>query len=284
MRNLMISLVLAVCLLPCLPQAARSAEKPLSFGIIPQRSVILTAQYWNPILSYLEKKSGVPLILRAEKTAPDHAQQVGRGSYDLVYSNHFFTKTNARVGYRVLVRPVGPAISGEIVVPEGSPITRLEDLSGKEVGFPSPSAFVAYAVPLDALIRKGISVKPVFAGNQEGIMAQLKAGRVLAAAVNSEVMRAYSAREQFRYRVIWKSPDYLNLPIAVHPRVAAKTAKAITDALVGISNDPEGMQILEKGAALIGQKPPFGFVQATDREYHNQWEFYKHTVVPESHK
>lgn len=281
MGNLITTFVL-ICLLPvCQLSTAHAATAPLSFGVLPQRSVILTAQYWNPILSYLQKKSGVPLVLKVEKTAPEHSRQVGQGRYDLVYTNHFFTRLNAKAGYRVLARPAGPAITGEIVVPEGSAITRLEELDGKEVGFPSPAAFVAYAVPLDALTRKGLSVKPVFAGNQEGIMAQLKAGRVAAAGVNSQVMRSYATREQCRYRIIWQSVEYLNLPIAAHPRVPARTAAAVVDALVSMSHDPEGLQILEKAGVLIGQQPPFGFVRATNKEYRNQWEFFKQTAVPE---
>lgn len=283
LQSLTICLAIAAYMALCSPPAACSATAPLSFGVITQRSIILTAQYWNPILTYVEKKSGVALVLKVEKTAPDHSHQVGRGAYDLVYSNHFFTKANAKVGYQVMARPAGPAITGEIVVAEDSPIARLEDLAGREVGFPSLAAFVAYAVPMDALSRKGISVKAVFAGNQEGIMGQLKAGRVAAAGVNSEVMRSYATREQFRYRVIWHSAEYLNLPIAAHPRVASSAAKAVINVLVGMAHDPEGKRILEKGGHLIGQLPPYGFVRATDRDYRNQWEFYKHTLVSEPH-
>lgn len=282
MRNRIAILLLLSVLSACSVSTVNAADTQLSFGVVPQRSVILTAQYWNPILKYLEKKSGVLLVLKVEKTAPEHSRQVGLGRYDLVYTNHFFTKANARAGYRVVARPAGPAITGEIVVPEGSPIARLEDLAGREVGFPSPAAFVAYAVPLDVLTRKGIRVTPVFAGNQEGIMAQLKAGRVAAAGVNSQVMRSYANREGWRYRSVWQSPEYLNLPVAVHPCVAAGTAAAIVDALVNMSHDPEGVQLLEKAGALIGQQPPYGFVRATNREYRNQWEFFKQTVVPES--
>ena len=281
MLHLMVSCAIVAGMLFCSPQSACCATAPLSFGVVTQRSILLTARYWNPILIYLEKRSGVPLVLKVEKTAPEHSRQVGRGSYDLIYSNHFFTKNNAKAGYRVLARPVGPPITGEIVVPHDSPITGIDDLNGSEVGFPSPAAFVAYAVPLEAMARKGITVKPVFAGNQEGIMGQLKAGRIAAACVNSQIMRSYATRENFRYRVVWRSPEYLNLPVAAHPRVAAGTASAVIGALVGMAHDPEGKQILEKGGALIGQSPPYGFVRATDREYRNQWKFYEQSLMPE---
>lgn len=278
------SCLLLVLLVVALPLTGFPSEMPLTFGVVTQRSIVMTAQYWNPILNYLEKKTGIQLVLKIERTAPEHSRKVGQGSYDLVYSNHFFTKANAKAGYRVLARPAGPPITGAIVVLEGSPVTRLEELAGHEVGFPSPAAFVGYAVTMDALARQGIHVKPVFAGNQEGIMAQLKAQRVIAASVNSLVMREYAAREQLRYRVLWQSPNYLNLPIAVHPRVVARQATALQEALVGMAKNAEGRQILEQGGALIGQPPPYGFIQAGNKDYQNQWDFFKHALLTEQNK
>ena len=34
-----------------------------SFGVLPQRNAVLAAQYWNPILDYASRKSGVTLEL-----------------------------------------------------------------------------------------------------------------------------------------------------------------------------------------------------------------------------
>ena len=117
---------------------------------------------------------------------------IGRGEFDFVYSNHNFTRENAPVGYVVFVRPVAATIRGQIVVLTESPVRTLHELRGQEVAFPSPVAFVGYHVPMDALIRNGVHVKRVFAGNQEGAMGQLTSGRVAAAAVNSEVMRDFA--------------------------------------------------------------------------------------------
>jgi phosphonate transport system substrate-binding protein len=77
-----------------------------------------------------------------------------------------------------------------------SPIRSLADLQGKEVVFPHAAAFFGYHLPMDALLRMGIQVKPLFAGNQEGAMGQLKVGRTEAAGINADVMRAFAKREQ----------------------------------------------------------------------------------------
>lgn len=39
------------------------AAETFYFGVLNQRSVILTAQLWNPVLHYVSAKSGVPLTI-----------------------------------------------------------------------------------------------------------------------------------------------------------------------------------------------------------------------------
>ena len=162
-----------------------SQNQPLLFGVIIWRSPTLTAQFWNPILRYVSERSGVPLQLKVAQTGPEHTAMVRRGEYHFLYSNHNFIKENEESGYRVFARPKEDAGTGEIVVLKDSPIRTLADLEGQEVAFPHTAAFFGYHLPMDALMRKGIQVKVHFAGNQEGAMGQLKAGRVVAAGVNA---------------------------------------------------------------------------------------------------
>jgi phosphonate transport system substrate-binding protein len=240
---------------------------------------VLHAQYWNPILRYVGEKSGVHLQLKLPRTAPEHSEMIGRGEFDFIYSNHNFTLTNDKVGYSVIARPVEEAIRSQIVVPADSPVQSLREIDGREVVFPSRAAFVGYYVPMDALLRAGIHVRPLFAGNQEGAMGQLKAGRVIAAAVNDLVMRDYAEREKFSYRVVWSSEPYLNIPISAHPSVPKDTVRAVRDALVGMSKDPQGRKILAQSGELVKQRPPYGFVASNDREFDNIRRFHRDSVV-----
>lgn len=272
-------LALLFVLSALLPPDSRAEGNTYSFGVLNQRSPSLTARYWNPILQYVGAKSGVTLDLTMGKTAPVTSAMIATGAFDFVYSNTIFTPANEPVGYWVFARPIEQAIQGQVVALEGSAIRSLKDLEGKEVGFPSLAAFVGYAVPMNALLKAGVTVQPVFAGNQEGIMGQLKAGRVMAAGVNSKVMRDYAEREGVEYRVLWASEDYLNLPISAHPRVPPARVQAVRAAFIGMAKDPEGMRILEASAAVIRQPPPYGFVAADDNEYRNYREYYKTTLV-----
>lgn len=259
--------------------AAAAAQTPYSFGVLSQRSAVLTAQYWNPILDYVSQRAGVELQLKITRTAPESNAAIARGEYDFVYSNTIFLPSTSVPGYRVILRPKADAISGQIVTLDDSPVKTLADLKGKTMGFPSRAAFVGYAVPMDRLLRDGIAVTPEFGGNQEGIMGQLKAGKVVAAGVNSQVMRAFAAREGVRYRVLWESPPYHNLPISVHPRVHADIAERVRHAFAEMGNEPDGAKVLEESARIIQQNPPYGFLPAMPKDYQNYIEFYRTTLV-----
>jgi phosphonate transport system substrate-binding protein len=167
---------------------AAAQDQSYKFHVLPQRSTALTAQYWNPILTHVTKKSGVPLELKLTKTAQEGNAIAEKQGYDFIYTNHFFTPERDRLGYKVIARPAGPGIPSQIVVPEDSPIQSLHDLNGKEVAFVSPDAFLGYWVPMDALLRNKVNVKVVFSGNQEASSAQLRVNKVAAAGVNSSVM------------------------------------------------------------------------------------------------
>ena len=270
-------MVLALCV--GVGSAARAQETPLSFGVMPQRTPVLTAQYWNPILNYVSAQSGVPLQLKPNKLPPEHEVMIQQGEFDLAYSNYLFFPGNNAASYQVIARPWEAAIRGEIVVLANSPIQSLAELQGKEVGFPHRAAFVGYLVTLDALLRAGIHVRQVIAVGQEAIMGQLKAGRVAAAGVNSQVMRDFAEREQVDYRVLWSSEEYLNIPIVAHPRVSQEKVAAVRAALLHMAQDPVGLQVLTASAALIKLNPPYGFVAATDSEYDNIRTFFKDALV-----
>jgi len=255
------------------------SQQPLLFGVIVWRSPTLTAQFWNPIMRHVSDRSGVPLQLKVAPTGPDHTAMVRRGELHFLYSNHNFIKENEETGYRVFARPKGDAQSGEIVVLKDSPIRSLADLEGKEVVFPHTAAFLGYHLPMDSLLRKGIHVKPHFAGTQEGAMTQLKAGRTVAAGVNAEVMRAFAQRENIAYRVLWSSDKFLNLALSANPSVPAETVKAVREAFLKMADDPEGAKVLASSAEILKQTSPLAFIAAKDSEFANMRRFYRTALV-----
>ncbi|MDP1605291.1 MAG: phosphate/phosphite/phosphonate ABC transporter substrate-binding protein [Rhodocyclaceae bacterium] len=273
------SLIAALAFLSLLLSGQAALAETFGFGVLSQRSAVLTAEHWNPILEYVGKKAGVELALKIARTGAESAAAAARGEYDFIYSNHIFTPAIQPQGYRVILRPRSAAITGQIVTLADSPIRDLPELAGKTVGFPSKAAFVGYAVPMDHLLRQGIPVESAFGGNQEGVMGQLVAGKVIAAGVNDQVMAAFASREGVKYRVLWQSQPFHNLPIAAHPRVPDAVAARVAAAIAGMNDDAEGRAILEASARVIGQKPPLGFLPSSPADYRNYPDFYRRTLV-----
>jgi len=254
-------------------------QKAYSFYVLNQRPVALTAQYWNPILTYVSKKSGVPLELKLARTAREGNALAEAGKYDFQYTNHFFTPERDRLGWKVIARPAGAGIRSQIVVPIDSPIHALQDLSGKDVAFVTPDGFTGYWLPYDALLKAKVKVNVVFTGNQEASSAQLRVNKVMAAGVNSSVMARYGRRESFEYRALWTSEVYQDLCIMTNPKLPADKVAAVRAALTNMAKNAEGRQILEAGAELLKSGGELGFVAAENREYDNYRKFFRTTQV-----
>ena len=256
-----------------------AAQQSYSFHVLIQRSIALTAQYWNPVLTYVGRKSGVPLELKLTKTAQEGNAIAEKGGYDFIYTNHFFTPDRDRLGFKVIARPAGPGIRSQIVVPEDSPIQTLQDLNGKDVAFVTPDGFTGYWLPYDALLRSKVKINVVFTGNQEASSAQLRVNKVAAAGVNSSVMARYGRRESFAYRALWTSEIYQDLCIMANPKVPAEKVAAVRAAFINMVKDPEGRKVLEAGADLLKSTGELGFVAAENRDYDNYRKFYRTTQV-----
>lgn len=250
-----------------LAQPGHTDNRPLVFGVLNQQSAVKTAERWNPILKYLTEATGLQFQLKMGQTVQDTDAMMGRGEFDLAFTNHNF-RTEYDGVYKVMARWAGKPIYGVIAVDEASKVRTLKDLSGKRVAFPSQEAFAAYAVPMQALLAQGVKVEAVFAGNQEGALAQLKARQVEGAAVNSRYLSQFAAINQWRYREIFTSQGFAELPVIAHPRLAKVQSDAIRQALISMKDNPKGV------AALEAAKAP-GFEVATEQDYANVRKIYR---------
>jgi phosphonate transport system substrate-binding protein len=190
----LLSVALIVC--TCVPLKGYAENTAYRFSPVNQYDINLTAAYWNPIINYVSEKSGVKLSLKMGRTSADTTSFVLAKEVDFAFTNHLFSPDREKLGWKVFGRRNVPPVSGQIVVPEDSPITDISQLKGKDITFPGPEALVAYKVPMAHLISKGIDVNVIFGGNQNGALAQLLAGKVQATGGNSQLISAYSTREK----------------------------------------------------------------------------------------
>jgi phosphonate transport system substrate-binding protein len=269
-QHTVIGLILAILMVAIRPALAENAmRRPLIFGVLNQQSALQTAEYWNPILRYLSKKTGVWLSLKMGPTVDITDKMMAHEEFDLVFTNHSFQeKYDGK--YRVLVRRAGLPVKGVLVVHEDSPVKQLVQLAGLTVAFPSPQAFLGYVVPKRVIREAGLQITEKFAGSQDGALAQLKAKLVDAAAVNSSFVAPYTQRENLNYRVIYESEPYCDLPILVHPRLPSDQVNRLKQALLLMHRDQAGREVLSQVNAP-------GFEGASEADYDNIRAIYRAT-------
>lgn len=236
------------------------AEEPYRFGVLNQAPAAETAALWNPILTYLEKTTGHPFRFAMGPTVQDTDAATARGEYDFVFSNHVFDSALSQAHYYPLVQLGGHPLIGQIVVREDSEYKTLQDLAGKQVAFPSQSAFIAYKVTRYALKEAEVTIEPVFAASQDGAAVQLSLGRVVAASLNKLFADKFRQEGKGKFRVLYESEAWPNIPVLVHPRVPDQHVLAVQKALLQMSTDPAGKAVLEK------IKHP-GFTAVKDSDY-----------------
>lgn len=268
--------LLALALILSAASAAIAQEtNAYRFSPVNQYDIQLTAAYWNPIINYVSEKSGVKLNLKLGRTSADTTSYVLAQEVEFVFTNHLFSPEREQLGWKVLARRQLPPVHGQIVVPTDSPITDLTQLKDQEVAFPGPEALVAYKFPYAHLLSKGINVRVVFGGNQNGALAQLFSGKVKAVGGNSQLIEGYAKRESKSFRVLWSSEPVHDLALMASSKVPEKDVQAVTRAFVGMHKDPKGKDILHQASAQVGLTADAYFVASDGSEYGAYRKFYQ---------
>lgn len=245
------------------------------FSPVNQYGINLTAAYWNPIIAYVSDKSGVKLQLKIGRTSADTTAYVLAQEVEFVFSNHLFSPEREKLGWKVFGRRLTPPLHGQIVVPADSPITELSQLQGKDIAFPGPEALVAYKFPAAHLMSKKIEAKYLFGGNMDAAFVQLTSGKVAAVGTNSQLAEGYSRREGKKLRVLWSSPPLYDLALMSAAGVPDKITKAVSQAFLGMHQDPKGRDILQKASEQVGLSAEAHFIASDGSEYNSYRDFYR---------
>jgi len=245
------------------------------FSPVNQYGIEMTASYWNPIIEYITKKTGVKLQLKIGRTSADTTAFVLANEVEFVFSNHLFSPDRDQLGWKVFGRRQTAPIHSQIVVLADSPIQKLEQLAQKSVAFPGPEALVAYKFAYAQLLNRNIPVEVVFGGNMDGAFAQLASGKVQAAGANSQLTDGWSKREGRALRVLWQSEPLYDLALMAAKKVPDADLRAVSKAFIEMGNDPEGKRILATASALVKIPTDTVFAASNGSEYAAYRNFYQ---------
>lgn len=251
--------ILAIGLLPLL--ATPGIAETLSFGIPPQQSPVEVVKRWTPILQYLEKKTGLNLELKTAKDIPTHQQQIMDGLYDIAYVNpNTYVAANKNKGYQAFAHEKDGKAYSIIVVRKSGPITQLSELSERTMAFPSNFAVMATILPLKHLEEQRIPVRAQYVVSMDSVYRSVAKGLFLAGGGESRTFGSLDPEMRDQLVVLWQSQELPPFPFLAHPRVSAATLSTLQNAMIGMSQDPEGQALLR----VVNIR---GLEKSTDADY-----------------
>jgi phosphonate transport system substrate-binding protein len=155
-----------------------------------------------------------------------------------------------------------PIYYSDVIVRHDSPITCLEELEGRSWAYNEPASHSGHTVTLYSLIRLGARPgylgKVVEAGFHQRAIRLVAAGRVDAAAIDSQVL-AIELRDHPQLaglRVIGALGPSTIQPVVAANRLPDRLKDQVRDLLVTLADDPAARPVL--GYGLIDRFTPVG--------------------------
>lgn len=227
----------------------------------------------TPLTEYLSQALGRPVTLKLSPNMPDAIEQVSKGEVELAYLTPVaYIESHAQSGTRLVVKTItknSPSFRLMIVVPENSPIKRVEDLKGKSFAFGDKAAILQRAVVVEA----GMPLEQLggykFIGHYDNIARGVMSGDFDAGIVKDTTAYAWKGKG---LRILHQSADLPPYNISVSAGVDAKLLKQLQEAFLKLDiNNPQHQPVIQ---ALDKQYD--GFAATSDKEY----DVVRHLIAP----
>jgi len=214
-------------------------------GVVPQLPPRQTITAWKPVLTAVGQRSGQCFELVVAGTIPAFEQQLRSGSLDFAFLNPYHQLlANQWQGFVPLVRD-RKGLEGLLMVRRDSPISRISELQGAVVAFPSPNSFAASLLPRALLARDGITISPSYVKTHSNAYRSVVLGSSKAGGgVNNTLLRERPEVKQ-QLRVLWRTPVFPAHPFSAARRVPMAIQAKVRAAFLQLASNPEGRTLLE---------------------------------------
>jgi phosphonate transport system substrate-binding protein len=261
-------------------------NQPIVLGIFPRRSKSKTEQMFQPIANYLQEKLGRPVVLRAPKDFESFWGDIAEKQYDIVHMNQYhYLKSHKLYDYNVFAKNVennSSNIAPALVVRNDSNINTVADLKGKHVIFGgNKTAMVSYIAAAQLLAKKGLTEDDYigsFTVNPNNACRLVVNKQADACAVASHFLDLPGVKQKLdvsQLKMLVTGKQMPHLPWAIKKSMDRKTAKALKQALLSLTDTVEGKAILN-AAELTALRV------ATDHEY-NVYRKLIHEILDEQY-
>ena len=241
------------------------------FGKIPDENASGTLDRYGPLMDFLSKEIGTKVTLRI---AQDYAAVIEGQRAGQIHIGYYGPAAYARaVMVGAKIEPIAIEVNEDgtkgyysvFYVKKDSPYQKIEDLKGKNLGLVDPNSTSGNNVPRFSLAKMGLEPetffsKVVYTGSHENAVIALGQGTVDVAAnwwndENESMLKRMERKGMAKYddyRIIFKSEQIVNSPIAMMSDMPDDLKKAISTALIAFpAKEPEAFKKMTDGK----QKP-----------------------------
>ncbi|WP_143711465.1 phosphate/phosphite/phosphonate ABC transporter substrate-binding protein [Magnetococcus marinus] len=226
--------------------AQHEPDTTLQFGIVPQQSALKLAQNWIPMLHYLSEKTGYTLRFRTAPNIPEFEKRVGEARYDIAYMNPYhYTVFGQTPGYRAFAKQQDKRIKGLMVVRKDSPITALQELSGKALAFPAPAAFAASVLPRSQLAQQGIRFDAHYVSSHDSVYRSVAKGLFTAGGGIQRTLGNVDPQIRAQLKVLWTTEGYTPHAFAARPGLDSVMVQKLQQAMLNMAQDSAAQPLLK---------------------------------------
>lgn len=223
------------------------------FGVHPLHNPKRLFEVYQPMVDYINAHlKGGQLRLEASRDYPSYDQKLAAGYFDLALPNPYQTVRAADHGYKIFAKMGDDQnFRGIILIRIDSNINKIDDLRGKTVSYPAPTALAATMMPQWYLYKHGIDInkdiKNNYVGSQESSIMNVYLGKSAAAATWPPPWQAFiKERPEVAKKVMikWETTALPNNGLVARRDVPDAIVKQVSDIVTTLHTHEEGKKIL----------------------------------------
>lgn len=233
----------------------QNQQKTYILGIHPLHNPQKLFEVFNPLVEYLSKETGTNIKVEASKDYPSYDKKLASEAFDFGLPNPFQTINSFNYHYEV-INQVGSTdlFRGTILVRKDSDINAIEDLKGKSIAYPAPTALAATMMPQYFLQTNGLNLKTDtkthYVGSQESSMMNVYLKKTAAAAtwpIPWIDLQKNKPKIASQLKVAWQTSTLPNNSFTYHKnKVPKELANKIRNLLANLHTHAEGIQLLKR--------------------------------------
>jgi len=240
-----------------------------SFAVHPLYNPSKLMQAYQPLIDALNAKvKGARFTLEASRDYASFEEKYRARKPEFLLPNPWQTLQALQVGYQVIAMAGEPGdFKGIFIVRKDSSIRTPQDLRGKAVSYPAPTALAACIMPQYFLHTHGIDVnreiENLYVGSQESSIMNVFLHKTAAGATWPPPWRAFQKdhpREASELHVAWETEPLINNSVMVRDDIPAPIREQVQELLTGLPKSTAGK-------AILAQMETARFIAASDRDY-----------------